>query len=83
MKKFIIKIKYSWGGDEEEPILINSKNKTDAFNYMIDLAVKETKTTIKEHKDDISIRIFPKDYDILLDYGYDGTQCYYELKEEE
>ena len=75
MKKFIIKIKYSWG-DEEEPILINSKNKTDAFNYMIDLA-------IKEHNDDISIRIFPKDYDILLDYGYDETQCYYELKEEE
>ena len=27
MKKFIIKIKYSWG-DEEEPILINSNNKT-------------------------------------------------------
>jgi len=82
MKKFIIKIKYSWG-DEEEPILINSNNKTDAFNYMIDLAIKETKTAIKEHNDEISIHIFPKDYDILLYYVYDGTQCYYELKEEE
>ena len=82
MGKFIIRIKYSWG-DEEEPILINSKNKTDAFNHMIDLAVKETKTTIKEHDDDIIIRIFPKDYDLILNYGYDGEQAYYDLKEEE
>ena len=81
MKKFIIKIKYSWG-DEEEPIIIENYNKEDAFNYMIDLAIKETKTTIKEHEGDIFIRIFPKDFDILLDYGYDGEQCYYELKEE-
>jgi hypothetical protein len=82
MKKFIINIKYSWG-DEEEPIIVETDNKEDAFNHMIDLAVKEIKETTKEHDEDIFIRIFPQDFDILLDYGYDGEQCYYELKEEE
>ena len=43
----------------------------------------EIKETTKEHDEDIFIRIFPQDFDILLDYGYDGEQCHYELKEEE
>ena len=81
MKNFIIKIKYSWG-EEEEPIFIQRYNKDDAFNHMIDLAIQELKVTISEHKEDISINIAPEYYDIVLNYGYDEQLCYYRLIEE-
>lgn len=81
MKKFEIHISYSWG-DEEVPIEIECKYKEDAFERMIDLAAQEAKVSLESHEDNqINIFILPWKDKIILHYGYDNEECYYQLVE--
>ena len=81
MKKFEIYISYSWG-DEESPIEIEKKYEEEAFEYMIDLAAKEAKVSLEDNEDSsIDIFIRPWENKIILHYGYDDEECYYELVE--
>ena len=85
MKEFIIKISYSWG-DKEEPIEHSAKNEYDAFMHMIDLASTEAKVSMEMDGDlteinSTSIKIYPSLRKIVLHYGYDDEECYYELEE--
>jgi hypothetical protein len=83
MKKFEIRITYSWG-DEESPIEIESEYKEEAFERMIDLAATEAKVSLESHEDSqINISILPWKDKIILHYGYDNEECYYELVEME
>ena len=77
---FKICISYSWG-DEEEPIEFDTNNVEEAFDCMMDLAVKELKTCIKEHKGKYDLKIHWHNRKITLHYGYDNEECYYELLE--
>lgn len=82
MKKFIINISYSWG-EEENPIEIEAENKWDAFAHMCNLALKEFRISHAENPeyfDNGSLKVFPEK--VVLHYGYDDEECYYELKEE-
>lgn len=82
MKKFAIYISYSWG-DEETPIVIERDYKEKAFEYMIDLAMKETKVAAMGYDGDyVTIKVMPHENKIILHYGYDNEECYYELLEE-
>ena len=81
MKKFIINISYSWG-DEEEPIEIEAENKYKALGYMCDLAVKELCIELQEwpeYSDNNAMKVFENK--IILHYGHDDEECYYELEE--
>ena len=82
MKKFEIIINYSWG-DEESPIEIEKECKEDAFEYMFELATKELKTCLQEqgYEEPYNLKIYPDENKIILWYGYDCEECYYELIE--
>ena len=81
MKKFLINISYSWG-DEEEPIEIKAENKWKPIEYMCNLAIKEYRIECEEHPeyaDQTTIKFFEDK--IVLHYGHDDEECYYELEE--
>ena len=81
MKKFIIKIGYSWS-DEEEPIKMNAADKWGPFNHMCNLAIKEYQIECQEHPEyanETVIKIFENK--IIVHYGHDDEECYYELEE--
>lgn len=81
--KFEIRITYSWG-DEEPSIEIESEYKEEAFERMIDLAATEAKATLESYEDSqINISILSWKDKIILHYGYDNEECYYELVEME
>lgn len=81
--KFEIHITYSWG-DEESPVEFESKHKEEAFEYMIDLAATEAKVSLESHEESpINIFIRPWEDKIILHYGYDDEECYYQLVETE
>lgn len=80
MKKFKININYSWG-DEESPIKIEKECMEDAFDYMIDLAINELKTSLQEWREPHNIRVYPNENKVTLWYGYDDENCYYKLVE--
>ena len=82
MKKFEIHISYSWG-DEESPIEIEKESIEEAFGYMIDLAIKELKTSLQEWNEPHNIRVYPNESKVTLWYGYDDENCYYKLVEME
>lgn len=76
-----INIKYSWG-EEEEPVEVIAANKEEAFDYMIDLAMKELKACVKDYPAaEFVVLTCPDEYKVILHYGYDGEDCYYELSE--
>ena len=81
MKKFIINISYSWG-DEEESIKMNVADKWMAFGHMCNLAIKELGIECDEHPEyaeNTMMKVFEDK--IILHYGHDDEECYYELKE--
>lgn len=81
MYKYKININYSWG-DEEEPIEFEAKNTYDAFCRVIDMAMEESKISLGCNEDaDFDIYIKPSEQKVILHYGYDDEECYYELEE--
>lgn len=83
MKKYEIRITYSWG-DEEVPIEIKCKYKEEAFERMIDLAATEAKVSLESCEDStIDIKILPTENRIILYYGHDYEYCIYKLVEME
>lgn len=82
MEDFIIKIRNS-DEYESELIFITRNNIKDAFDHMFDIALQNFKALMSENKyEDLSIRVSSECYDILIDYGYYGKQCYYRLIKE-
>lgn len=81
MKRFVINISYSWG-DEEEPINMNAADKWMVFGHMCNLAIQELKIECNEHPESAERTVMQVCTDkIILNYGHDDEQCYYELKE--
>jgi hypothetical protein len=81
MKKFVINISYSWGY-EEEPIKMNVTDKWIAFGHMCSLVIKELGIEYEEHPEyteNTMVKVFEDK--IILHYGHDDEECYYELKE--
>lgn len=81
MKKFLIKISYSWG-DEEEPIKMNAADKWLVFGHMCNLAIKELMVVCTEHPEYAEYTVMKVfENRIVLHYGYDDEECYYDLEE--
>lgn len=81
MKKFIININYSWG-DDEEPIVINTSDRWSAFRHMCNLAIKELNIECDEHPEYVEYTVMKVfENKIVLRYGHDNEECYYELSE--
>lgn len=80
MKKFRIRIDYSWG-DEEDPIEIEREYEGEAFEYMLDLAMTEVKTSLQEWHAQHTLIIDSTLGRVVLCYGYDNEECYYTLEE--
>lgn len=81
MKKYEIHVSYSWG-DEEEPIEFEEANDTLAFMRMLEYAAKEINVCISDSHDDCiyTLTAIPYENKIILHYGYDDEECYYQLK---
>lgn len=74
MKKWI-QIWYSWG-DQESPVEV--PNGTDAWEYMVQLATKESKIELVEHEPDIDVMIqLSRNMDKVTLHYTDGHRCYY------
>lgn len=81
MKDYIIEITYSWG-EEEEPIVFSAFDDFSAFMKMVEIAIHEINETLSNYDDKpVSLSIDPENNFITLWYGYDNTNCYYNLKE--
>lgn len=85
MKKFIINISYSWG-EAEEPIEINALTEYGAFTQMMDLALKEVAVSMEMNycfapTNPTTVCLDMCNRKIILHYGYDDEECYYELEE--
>lgn len=84
MKKYGIKITYSWG-DEEAFIPCDTKEET--WKKMKEMAVNEAETCSADHEScPISLRFMTEKMEIVLCYTYDDSYCLYkavEIKEKE
>lgn len=78
MNKYI-GIWYSWG-DVENPVKIPKD--TDAFDYIMEIALKEVKVSIVESEDTVTIWV-KEDEDgseiVVLNYHRDNEYCYYKI----
>lgn len=82
MNKYI-GIWYSWG-DVEYPVKVPEGR--DAFNYMIEIALKEVKISITESEDIVAIWIKEDDNGneiVVLNYQRDNEYCYYKIFDSE
>lgn len=72
----MINIEYSWG-DKEEPVEVPEGK--DAWEFMLELALKECKIECQEHCGEGAIKIIPDEDGIELHYC-DGEICYYTIQ---
>lgn len=71
----MIDIKYSWG-DSEEPVEIPDGQ--DAWEFMLELALKEARLECREHFSEGCVRIIPNADNIELHYC-NGDICHYSI----
>ena len=80
MKKYI-QIWYSWG-DQESPVEVPKG--INAWEYMAQLAVKETRIELVENEPCIDVMLqFSKNMGKVILYYTDGQRCYYQITNEE
>lgn len=72
----MIDIRYSWG-DEETPVDVPEGK--DAWQFMLELALKEMEIECQEHCGEGIVKIIPDKERIELHY-MDGEICYYTIK---
>ena len=81
MKEKWIQIWYSWG-DQESPVEVPEG--TDAWKYMMELAVKEAHIEIHEHEPEIDVMLqVSKNLDKVTLHYTDGERCYYLITDDE
>lgn len=78
MKKYGIKITYSWG--DKEPTIV-CLTKEDAWTQAREMAAKEAEIASEEHDCEIGISFNKAEGKITLHYTYDDEYCYYEVVE--
>lgn len=76
--KKVIEISYSWG-DEETPVDVPEN--IDAFDFMLELALKEMKIEMREHPGEGFACMGAEENFIELKYC-DGESCYYKISEQ-
>jgi len=79
MRNYVVKTSYSWI-EAEVHTKFEAENKWAAFNHVIDIATEEAKSSRKDSDFDIYIR--PSENKVIVRYGYDDEECYYEFEEE-
>ena len=77
-----IQIWYSWG-EQEAPVKVAKGS--DAWTYVLELAVKEASIAFHEHEDEgeIGLRFYEEEGKVIIHYPHDDEYCYYLITEEE
>lgn len=73
--KKMIDIRCSWG-DDEKPVEVPDGE--DAWQFMLELVVKEAKIECQDYCDEGELKIIPKEDSLELHY-MDGEICYYTI----
>lgn len=78
MKKYLLKISYSWGDEEPD---IECKSFDEAWRKAKEMAINEAEIVSEEHECEIGLSLCKTEWKISLHYTYDDEYCVYSIVE--